>query len=147
MIEFRNVVEDAKVVNFWSNDKNQIAFGRGTRGFIAFNLEPNDMNVTLFTSLPSGIYCDVITGDLAADGKCTGQKVFVDGNGEAEIFVKKDVGVLAIHVAVNWFFVHGSDRTKNGEKIDFYFLAGKRQCESKSCLRMNIKMLLKMKPK
>lgn len=100
MIAFRNVVRDAPVVNFWDNGRNQIAFSRGTRGFIAFNNEPFEMNVKLFTSLPTGEYCDIITGN-AENGKCTAVKVLVDENGEAEIRVAVNVGVLAIHIGVN----------------------------------------------
>lgn len=101
MIAFRNVVQGAPVVNFWNNGKNQIAFSRGTRGFIAFNNEPFHMNVKLFTSLPSGEYCDVITGKAVKNGKCTGTKVIIDGNGEAEINIPTNVSVLAIHIGVN----------------------------------------------
>lgn len=101
MIAFRNVVQGAPVVNFWNNGKNQIAFSRGTRGFIAFNNEPFHMNVKLFTSLSSGEYCDVITGSPVESGKCTGTKVIVDENGEAEINIPTNVGVLAIHIGVN----------------------------------------------
>lgn len=101
MVAFRNVVGNAPVVNFWHNGKNQIAFSRGTRGFIAFNNELFDMSVKLFTSLPSGEYCDVITGNVSKDGECTGTKVTVDENGEAQINVPVNVGVLAIHIGVN----------------------------------------------
>lgn len=99
MVGFRNVVGDAPLVNFWDNGKNQIAFSRGTRGFIAFNNEPNDMNVKLFTSLASGEYCDIITGNFEKDN-CTGAKVLVDAKGEAQISIPVHVGVLAIHVGV-----------------------------------------------
>lgn len=101
MIVFRNVVRNAPVVNFWNNGKNQIAFSRGTRGFIAFNNEPFDMNVKLFTSLPSGEYCDIINGNVVENGKCSGAKVIIDENGEAEINVPIGVGVLSIHIGVN----------------------------------------------
>lgn len=100
MVVFRNVVRNAPVVNFWNNGKNQIAFSRGTRGFIAFNNEPFDMNVKLFTSLPSGEYCDVITGKVLENGKCSGAKVIVDENGEAQINVPIGVSVLSIHIGV-----------------------------------------------
>lgn len=101
MVVFRNVVRDAPVANFWNNGKNQMALSRGTRGFTAFNNEPFDMNVKLFTSLPGGEYCDVITGNVLENGECSGAKVIVDENGEAEINVPIGVGVLSIHIGVN----------------------------------------------
>lgn len=99
MIRFRNVVGSAPVHAWWDNNRNQIAFCRGTRGFIAFNNEPNEMNTKLFTCLPSGIYCDVITGRLA-NGKCSGNQIVVDENGEAQIHIKPGIGVRAIHIGV-----------------------------------------------
>lgn len=98
MIAFRNVVRNAPVEGFWDNGKNQIAFCRGTRGFIAFNNEPTEMNATLFTCMPSGEYCDIITGNKK-NGKCSGAQVSVDENGEAQIAVPSN-GVLAIHIGV-----------------------------------------------
>lgn len=100
MIKFRNVVGAAPISSWWSNNGNQIAFCRGTRGFIAFNNERYEMNAKLFTCMPSGIYCDVITGQLDANGKCTGNQIVVDENGEANIRVAPGIGVLAIHIGV-----------------------------------------------
>lgn len=99
MIKFRNVVGSSQHIAWWDNDQNQIAFCRGIRGFIAFNNEEVDMNQRLFTCMPSGIYCDVITGQREGL-KCTGGFVIVDENGEANIYISTRVGVLAIHVEV-----------------------------------------------
>lgn len=99
MIRFRNVVRNAPVTSWWDNNRNQIAFCRGTRGFMAFNNEYYDLEAELFTCMPSGVYCDVITGGVV-DNKCTGTQVTVDDNGEARIRVSKSVGVLAIHIGV-----------------------------------------------
>lgn len=100
MIKFRGVVGSAPSIAWYDNDANQIAFCRGIRGFVAFNNDDTDMNQRLFTCLPSGIYCDVITGQR--DGlKCTGGLVMVDKNGEAHIQVSARVGVLAIHIGVS----------------------------------------------
>lgn len=98
MIKFREVVRTAPIYSWWDNHRNQIAFCRGTRGFIAFNNEPYELNRTLFTCLPPGIYCDSITGRLV-NGKCTGAQVEVNENGEANIRVAP-VNVLAIHIGV-----------------------------------------------
>lgn len=37
MVIFRNVVNGQPHSNWWDNQSNQVAFGRGNRGFIVFN--------------------------------------------------------------------------------------------------------------
>lgn len=37
MVHFRNVVSGQPHANWWDNGNNQVAFGRGNRGFIVFN--------------------------------------------------------------------------------------------------------------
>lgn len=98
MVGFRNAVAGTEVTNWWDNDDNQIAFGRGDKGFVAFTLN-GDINQSLPTSLPAGTYCDVITGSLV-DGSCSGKTVTVDDSGNAAISLSsgEDDGVLAIHV-------------------------------------------------
>lgn len=116
---FRNVVGMASVSSWWDNNGNQIAFCRGTRGFIAFNNEPYELKMKLFTCLPSGIYCDTITGNIV-NGQCTGTTVMVDENGEANIHVPS-VGVLAIHIGVkvsnDLKFMHGRKFIINNSQI------------------------------
>lgn len=99
MVRFRNVVGKAPRISWWDNNGNQIAFCRGIRGFVAFNNEQEDMDVTIFTCLPEGSYCDVITGQKKGND-CTGTKVVVDENGEGRIRITSKVGVLAIHIEV-----------------------------------------------
>lgn len=99
MIKFRNAIGNAPVYSWWDNGSNQIAFCRGTRGFVAFNNDPYELNAKLFTCLPSGIYCDAITGEMI-NGKCSGAQVRVDENGEADIRVAPRIGVFAIHIGV-----------------------------------------------
>nr|QAV56505.1 alpha-amylase [Pteromalus puparum] len=99
MVGFRNVVQNANLVNWWSNDHNQIAFSRGNLGFIAFNGQYcEDLKQELQTGLPAGKYCDIISG-RKVNGKCTGKTVMVDSKGKAyiEILKDEDDGVLAIH--------------------------------------------------
>lgn len=86
----------APITSWWDNGSNQIAFGRGNRGFIAFNNDESDLNMKLETTLPDGIYCDVITGQLVNDA-CSGTNVTVE-NGQANINLSPSVGVQAIHV-------------------------------------------------
>lgn len=100
MVEFRNVVGMTAVANWWDNQHNQIAFSRGNRGFIAFNLEGTDMNVWLTTGLPAGTYCDVISGNKVGE-TCTGKviTVFEDTRALFTIRSSDDDGVIAIHIA------------------------------------------------
>lgn len=65
--EFNNILltaGSAKVENWWTNGDNQIAYSRGSASFIAFNKDNGQMNVNLKTGLPSGTYCDIISGNL-----------------------------------------------------------------------------------
>nr|AAG23133.1 alpha-amylase [Diabrotica virgifera virgifera] len=98
MVGFRNAVAGTDVTNWWSDGNQQIAFGRGHKGFIAFTLQ-GDINQSIQTSLPAGTYCDVISGSLE-NGSCTGKTVNVDGSGKAAISLStnEDDGVVAIHV-------------------------------------------------
>jgi alpha-amylase len=100
MVKFRNVVGNAWVNNWWDNGSNQIAFSRGNRGFIAFNGQFGvDLNVRLFTGLPSGTYCDIATGSRVGSS-CTGGTVTVGSDGYANIFLSAQVpeGFIAFHI-------------------------------------------------
>jgi alpha-amylase len=99
MVEFRNVVEGTAVGNWWDNDANQIAFSRGSRGFIVFNGQYGiDLSQSLQTGLAAGTYCDIATGSKSGSS-CTGGSVVVGSNGIANIFLSASVpeGFLAIH--------------------------------------------------
>ncbi|XP_052741478.1 alpha-amylase [Bicyclus anynana] len=99
MVAFRNAVEKAPIQNWWDNGNKQIAFGRGGRGFIVINGDVTDLNQTLQTGLPEGLYCDIITGkNLGVE--CTGRKISVGSDGRAYFFISKDAEDmhLAIHV-------------------------------------------------
>lgn len=63
MVKFRAVVGDAPVTSWWDNDFQAIAFAREGKGFLALNNEDFPINQTLQTTLPAGIYCDVISGE------------------------------------------------------------------------------------
>ncbi|XP_072767059.1 alpha-amylase A-like isoform X2 [Anoplolepis gracilipes] len=98
MVQFRNLVGNKPVKNWWTDGNNQIAFSRGSIGFIALNVE-GDLSEELQTGLPAGTYCDVITGDVG-NGQCTGKSVTVDGSGKAriEILSNEPEGVLVLHI-------------------------------------------------
>jgi len=100
MVQFRNVVRNAGLNNWWGGN-NQIAFSRGSKGFVAFTVN-GDLRRRLQTGLPPGIYCDVITGSAVDGMYCTGKSVMVndDGTADIEILENEPEGVLALHIQV-----------------------------------------------
>jgi len=87
MLAFRKAMVGADMItNFWSQGPDQIAFGRGSKGFVVLNRNAAAWTHTFATSLPAGSYCDVFAGSLKG-GACTGATVTVDGSGMASITV------------------------------------------------------------
>nr|XP_004659120.2 pancreatic alpha-amylase-like isoform X2 [Jaculus jaculus] len=99
MVLFRNIVNGQPFTNWWDNDSNQVAFGRGNKGFIVFNNDDWALSIDLQTGLPAGTYCDVISGDKI-DGTCTGIKIQVSGDGRAHFSISNSAEdpFVAIHV-------------------------------------------------
>ncbi|MEU1622604.1 carbohydrate-binding module family 20 domain-containing protein [Streptomyces sp. NPDC005722] len=75
MVGFRNAVAGTAVTNWWSNGNNAIAFGRGSKGYVAINHESGPLTQNFTTSLPAGTYCDVQHGGatytVGSDGRFT----------------------------------------------------------------------------
>ncbi|KAF7349720.1 Alpha-amylase [Mycena sanguinolenta] len=71
MVGFRNQVGSAAITNWVSPQSEQIAFGRGSAGFVAINNADSAWTTTFTTSLPNNAYCDVISGK-SSGGVCTG---------------------------------------------------------------------------
>ncbi|MFE5188126.1 alpha-amylase family protein [Streptomyces sp. NPDC056628] len=59
MVAFRNATRGQAVTNWWDNGGDAIAFGRGSKGFVAINHESGSLSRTYQTSLPAGTYCNV----------------------------------------------------------------------------------------
>ncbi|MFG2029453.1 alpha-amylase family protein [Streptomyces sp. NPDC048825] len=59
MVAFRNATRGESVSNWWDNGADAIAFGRGSKGYVAINHEPSALTRAYQTSLPAGTYCDV----------------------------------------------------------------------------------------
>ncbi|KAH7338306.1 glycoside hydrolase superfamily [Rhizoctonia solani] len=76
MIGFYNQVGSAGLTNWAQGSNQQIAFGRGSAGFVAINNEDGEWAHTFQTSLPSGTYCDVASGKKDGNN-CTGGKVTI----------------------------------------------------------------------
>ena len=100
MVGFRDFTAGSTAVtDWWSNaaDGNQIAFGRGSAGFVVVNRSTRPLTQTLQTGMAAGTYCDVVGGDLEAGGSgCTGTAVAVGADGTAE-FDLPPLSALAIH--------------------------------------------------
>lgn len=97
-VDFRNNTADNwSKTNWWDNGNNQIAFGRGSSGFVAINKENFALNTTLNTNMEPGTYCNVLKGELSADASaCSGETITVNNNGS----INANVGVwdaFAIH--------------------------------------------------
>lgn len=78
MVGFRNTVGSAELNNWVSPQGSQIAFGRGSAGFVAINNADSTWSATFTTSLADGLYCDVISG-TSNNGACTGSGFTVSG--------------------------------------------------------------------
>lgn len=99
MVAFRNYTQPSfEVSNWWDNGGNQIAFGRGDRGFVVINREDGpDLSRDFQTGLPEGNYCNIIEFDYdAAAETCTGETIEVDANGIANMSLKP-FSAVAIH--------------------------------------------------
>jgi len=95
MVAFRRAVGTSAVTNLWNNGKNQLAFGRGDRGFVVINREDASLTRALMTGLAQGTYCDVIGGDFSGGG-CTGARIDVDATGVTNVDLPANTA-LAIH--------------------------------------------------
>ncbi|MEU0393625.1 carbohydrate-binding module family 20 domain-containing protein [Streptomyces sp. NPDC006208] len=87
MVAFRNVARGQAVTNWWDNGGDQIAFGRGTKAYVAINHESSPVSRTFQTSLPTGTYCDVQSGN----------PVTVNGSGQFTATLGAHTA-LALHV-------------------------------------------------
>eukprot|EP00057_Strongylocentrotus_purpuratus_P029258 XP_011683732.1 PREDICTED: alpha-amylase 2 [Strongylocentrotus purpuratus] len=95
---FRNAAGWEPVENWHDNGDNFIAFSRGNRAFFALNNQAYTVNDNLHTGLPSGDYCDVISGDPTGSG-CTGKTITVDDYGWATISIPNgEDPMIAIHI-------------------------------------------------
>lgn len=83
MTLFNNDVDGTAMANWWDNGNNQIAFGRGAKGFVVINNETGSMTQTLQTGLPAGSYCNI----LAGSAPCSGSNITVNSDGTATFTV------------------------------------------------------------
>lgn len=61
LVNFRNKSNHQfKISNWWSNQSNQIAFGRADAGFVVINNSSKELNKTFQTQMKPGKYCNLI---------------------------------------------------------------------------------------
>ncbi|XP_006456377.1 hypothetical protein AGABI2DRAFT_211295 [Agaricus bisporus var. bisporus H97] len=94
MVGFRNNVGSATLNNWVSPQSQQIAFGRGSLGYVAINNGNSQWSSTFTTSLPDGTYCDVIRGTVS-NGRCSGPSYTVSGGRFTATVLARDA--IAIH--------------------------------------------------
>ncbi|KAH9981799.1 glycoside hydrolase family 13 protein [Russula compacta] len=96
MVGFRNNVGSAPLTGWVSPSSQQIAFSRGSLGFVAINNMDSAWSATFATGLPAGSYCNVIDGPFSK-GVCSGGTAFQIGYGGS---LKITVGprqAIAVH--------------------------------------------------
>jgi len=99
LVALRNAASGTGVTNWWTNGGDQIAFGRGSAAYVAFNRSGGALTRTFQTGLPAGTYCDVANGDpVTGSGgtTCTGPAYAVDASGAVTATVPAN-GALALH--------------------------------------------------
>ena len=102
MVAFRAATSGQGVDYFTNGTANQIAFGRGAKGFVAINNEYAAWNATLQTALPAGTYCNVVHGLLNAAGTaCTSDSVTVGSNGVISVSIPANGGSVVPAVALH----------------------------------------------
>ena len=102
MVAFRAVTSGQGVDYFVNGTGNQIAFGRGAKGYVAINNESAVWNASLQTLLPAGTYCNVAHGVLNAAGTaCTSDSVTVASNGVISISIPANGGSVVPAVALH----------------------------------------------
>lgn len=99
MVAFRNNTSGSfNVSNYWDNGGNQMAWGRGDKGFVVINMEGSDLNRTFQTSMSAGQYCDIIKSDFNYEtGECNGPTVTINADGTGN-FSASFRNASAIHV-------------------------------------------------
>ncbi|KAI0067436.1 glycoside hydrolase [Artomyces pyxidatus] len=80
MTGFRNHVGSSSLTEWVSPNSQQIAFGRGSLGFVAINNADSSWTMKFATSLPAGSYCDVVSG-TSSGGSCTGSSFSIASGG------------------------------------------------------------------
>ncbi|KAM7344129.1 uncharacterized protein ACRADG_010965 [Cochliomyia hominivorax] len=97
MVKFRNIVGAQELQHWWEQGENQIAFSRGSLGFVVFNMEKDkELKATIQTGLRPGVYCDILTGSKQ-NNNCSGDKIVVAADGKTNVNLSRGPKALAVH--------------------------------------------------
>ncbi|KAJ7445748.1 glycoside hydrolase superfamily [Mycena galericulata] len=81
MVQFHNAVGSSPLTNIQQGSIQQIAFGRGSIGFLIINNDAVPWTSTWKTSLPAGTYCDIIHDTTIDPTVCNGPSYVVSNSG------------------------------------------------------------------
>ncbi|CDO69062.1 Glycoside Hydrolase Family 13 / Carbohydrate-Binding Module Family 20 protein [Trametes cinnabarina] len=115
MVGFRNNVGGASLTNWVAPQSQQIAFGRGSAGFVAINNADADWSTTFETSLPDGSYCDVVSG-ASSNGSCTGSSFDVSSGSLTATVPARSA--IAVHTGAKGSG-NGSGTSSGGVTVNF----------------------------
>ncbi len=102
MVALRNTAAGEGVSNFVSGTSNQIAFGRGSKAFVAINNEFSVWNASFQTSLPAGTYCNVVHGlRNPTTDTCLSDSVTVASNGVFSVAIPANGGATVPAIALH----------------------------------------------
>ncbi|KAJ6469321.1 glycoside hydrolase superfamily [Mycena sanguinolenta] len=82
MVLYHNAVGSAGLTNVFVGTEQQVAFGRGSTGFLVINNEGSTWTEKFTTSLPAGTYCDIIHDTDTAPNTCSGPSYVVSSSGQ-----------------------------------------------------------------
>ena len=116
MVGFRNAVAGTAVTNWWDNGNNAIAFGRGSKGYVAINHEGGALTRTFHTSLPAGTYCDVEHGATASGG-CTAEFTATIGDGDRRPLHRGPGDAIALYVGAPRRHFRRHHRSRGGSLL------------------------------
>ncbi|WP_374029094.1 alpha-amylase family protein [Bdellovibrio bacteriovorus] len=81
MVDFRNQTDKAFTINnWWSNGRDVLSFSRGAYGFLALNFSNKDITQDFSTTLPEGIYCNILDSGYNIKNKTCAQGYRVSNN-------------------------------------------------------------------
>ncbi|KAH9054684.1 glycoside hydrolase family 13 protein [Lactarius vividus] len=118
MVGFRNKVGRAPVTGWVSPSSQQIAFARGSDGFVAINNADSAWSTTFMTGLPGGSYCNVIDGSLSPEGTCTGAALSIGSDGTLAVTIGAHQAI-AVHTGA---LGNGTSVLKTAELVPVLFV-------------------------
>lgn len=82
MVEFRNRTDKSFTYNsWWSNGYDQLAFGRGTTGFVVINYSAYPLTKEFNSALSGGQYCNILSVGFDLQRSACADPIMVDKDG------------------------------------------------------------------